>query len=97
MIPKIQDVANNKQTENLKNRNIVESQFVHQKKTVEKNSKKVLNTEKTIYNKLKDQGKSNTKENSKKDKDNKDESYSLSEKEKDKRKLNKGSSIDIRI
>ena len=55
MIPKTQEVGNIKQIENTKNRNIVESGFIQQEKTIEKNKAKVMNTEKTSYNKIKDE------------------------------------------
>lgn len=96
MIPKTQDLASNKQTEDLKNRNIVESQFVQQEKIDKINSKKVSNTEKTIYNKIKEEGHSNKKEKQKKDNDHrkKDDSSESKEVLED---LVKGHSLDIRI
>ena len=94
MIPKTQEVGNMKQIENTKNRNIVESGFIQQEKTVEKNKKKVLDTEKTSYNKIKDE------ENSKNQsgyhgKKRKPNNKSLVKEELN--DPNKGNTIDIRI
>lgn len=94
MIPKTQEVGNIKQIENTKNRNIVESGFIQQEKTIEKNKAKVMNTEKTSYNKIKDE------ENSK------DQPGSHSKKRQAKHKSvteeelddpDRGNTIDIRI
>lgn len=94
MIPKTQEVGNIKQIENTKNRNIVESGFIKQEKTVEKNMKKVLDTEKTSYNKIKDEENSKKQSGSQGEKRN-PKNKSLTEEELS--DPNRGNTIDIRI
>lgn len=94
MIPKTQEVGNMKQIENSKNRNIIESGFVQQEKTVEKNKKKVLDTEKTAYNKIKDEEKSKNQSGFHGKKRNPNDNSSAEEELSD---PNVGNNIDIRI
>lgn len=94
MIPKTQEVANIKQVENLKNRNIVESGFIQQEKLIKNNSKKVLNTEKSIYNKVRDEDRPRDQRDSDRKKRNKDGKLLVEEEIDD---PNVGHNIDIRI
>lgn len=94
MVPKTQEVASTKHIENTKNRNIVESQFIQQEKIIKNNSKKVLSTEKTIYNKIKDDEKSKKEKESDREHGNKDDKSTLQEETND---PSRGHKIDIRI
>ena len=94
MIPKTQEIGNMKQTENMKNRNIVESGFIKQEKIIEKNKKKVLDTEKTSYNKIKDEESSKKQSHSHEKKREADNKFLIEEEVND---PNKGNRIDIRI
>lgn len=94
MIPKTQEVGNMKQIENTKNKNIIESGFIQQEKTVEKNMKKVLDTEKTSYSKINDEENSKNQSGSQGEKRNKNKKSLIEEKIND---PNRGNNIDIRI
>lgn len=94
MIPKTQEVGNMKQIENTKNRNVVESGFIQQEKIVKKNKKRVLDTDKTSYNKIKDEENSKNQSGYHGKKRNPN-NQSLDEEEIS--DPNKGNKIDIRI
>lgn len=64
MIPKTQEVSSSKYLENIKNRNVVESGFVQQEKIINKNKKKVMDTEKSNKSRIVDDNKSKNQENS---------------------------------
>lgn len=94
MIPKTQEVGNMKQIENTKNRNIIESGFIQQDKKIKKNKTKVLDTEKTSYNKVKEDESSKNQSGfhgKKRDPNNK---FLIEEEIND---PNKGNKVDIRI
>lgn len=98
MIPKSQEVSSVKQTEHVKNRNIVESEFIQQEKIIKYNRQKVLDTEKSTNNKIKDEEQSNREGNLHKRKRRKKDKLLVEEEAEDLNKdLNKGYSIDIRI
>lgn len=94
MIPKTQEIGNMKQIENTKNRNNVESGFIQQEKIIEKNKKKVLDTEKTSYNKIKDEENSKNQPGSQ---EKKRDSHNKFLSEEEINDPNKGNKIDIRI
>lgn len=94
MVPKTQEVSNMKQTENSKSRNIVESQFIQQEKTVERNSQKVLSAEETVYNKIKDEERSKEQGKSNNKREKKDKKTLQKDKIND---PNRGRRVDIRI
>lgn len=93
MLPKTQEVSISKHIENMKNQNIVDSQFVEKEKNLKRDIKRVKNTEKTEHSKI---------DTSKKNKDGNKNKQNHSSKDKNKKedKTNKdkmGSKIDIRI
>lgn len=94
MVPKTQEVSSSKQIENLKNRNVVESEFIKQDKIIRHNKQKVMDTKRGDNNKISDEGKNKhqNKHNKRKNKD--------PEKDLDKNKTEDliiGKTIDIRI
>ncbi|SHE32451.1 hypothetical protein SAMN02745784_00357 [Tissierella praeacuta DSM 18095] len=92
MLPKTQEVSSAKYIENVKNRNIVESGFVQQEKTINKNKKKVMNTEKSNKSRIYDNNSSKKQKNSQDNKRKKSEESSSEDIPK-----NIGNKIDIRI
>lgn len=90
MLPKTQEVSISKHIENVKNQNIVSSQFVAKDKDLQRNKKRVRNAEKTEHTKIdtKKQFKDEDSKRKKKDKDSKD-------KKKDEKEV--GCKVDIRI
>lgn len=93
MVPKTQDVSSSKQVENLKNRNIVESEFIKQDKIIRQNKQKVMDTRRGTNNKIRDEEKDKGKYNHSKKREKKKESLN----EKKSENLIVGNSIDIRI
>jgi len=93
MLPKTQEISTTKHVENFKNRNIVDSGFVQQEKIINRNQKKVLDTEKSNNAKITDGNKSRNQEQSKKKKREKSE-QTLDE---EKVPVDLGNKIDIRI
>lgn len=75
MIPKTYDISSSKHIENVKAKNIVESGFIHQEKTIKRNIKKVRDLEKNDKSKIlkendrKKQGYSGKKKHPQKTKD----------------------------
>ena len=94
MVPKTQEVSKAKQVENLKNRNVVEREFIQQEKTIRNNSQKVTDTEKSASKNIHKDQKSNSQGNSKGKGHKKREEPSIEQ-----RILNTGigSTIDIHI
>lgn len=93
MLPKTQEVSSTKYTENVKGRNIVESGFIQQEKIVNRNKKKVLNTEKSNKSRITDDNKSKKRGNSRNSEHKKSEQCPNE-------KINSkdiGNNIDIRI
>ncbi len=91
MLPKTQEVSISKHIENVKNQNIVNSQFIEKEKNLKRDIKKVNNTEKTEHSKI-DTKKKNKDENAK------EKNSKGKEKKEDKNiKKEMGSKIDIRI
>lgn len=92
MLPKTQEVSSAKYIENVKNRKIVESGFVQQEKTINKNKKKVMNTEKSNKSRIYDNNSSKKQKSSQDNKRKKSEESSSEDISK-----NIGNKIDIRI
>ncbi|WP_353095281.1 hypothetical protein [Tissierella praeacuta] len=93
MLPKTQEMSSAKYIENIKNRNIVESGFIQQEKIVNKNKKRVLDTEKSNKSRICDNNSSKKHGNSQDKKRKKSEKPSNEEiKPKD-----IGKNVDIRI
>lgn len=90
MLPKTQEVSISKHIENVKNQNIVGSEFIVKDKNFQRDKKRVNNTEKSEHSKI--DTKKRFKEESSKGKKSKDE-----KEEAKKRKTELGSKIDIRI
>lgn len=93
MLPKTQEVSSTKYIENIKNRNIVESGFVQQEKTINKNKKKVMDAEKSNKSRIVDDNRSKKQGYSKK-KNHKKSGKSANEEINTK---DIGNNIDIRI
>ncbi|MBU5314255.1 hypothetical protein KQI38_19725 [Tissierella carlieri] len=93
MLPKTQEVSSTKYIENIKNKNIVESGFIQQEKIINKNKKKVMDTDKGNKSRIVDDNRSNKQGYSRK-KDNKKSEKSTNKKINTK---NIGNNIDIRI
>ncbi len=93
MIPKTQELSSARHIENIKNRNVVESGFIQQEKIINKNKKKVMDTDKSNKSRIVDDNKSKKQGYSKK-KDNKESKKSTDE-EINTKKI--GINIDIRI
>lgn len=55
IFPKSQEVAAQKHSQNVKQENIMQSTLVEKKKSLEKNKKRVIDAEKTIYNHVQDE------------------------------------------
>jgi hypothetical protein len=93
MLPKTQEVSISKHNENVKNENVVQSQFVIQDKKFQKNKNRVNNTDKTHHSRIdkKKEFKEDTHKNQHKSKKENDD-------KKEKKESNElGLSIDIRI
>ena len=98
MLPRTQELSINKHTENMKNRNIIESSFIQQEKTINKNKKKVIDTNKSSNARITDEERNKNQENSGNKKNNRQNSMSESKENKEKVKYKGiGSNIDIRI
>lgn len=67
ILPKSLDLSSSKHGENLRNRNIVESGFIHQEKIIDRKQKKVSDVEKSVNLKVKDDSNSRKGRESKKD------------------------------
>lgn len=93
MVPKTQEVSSSKQVENLKNRNIVESEFIKQDKVIRQNKQKVMDTKRGTNNKIRDD--ENNKGNYNPSKKRKKKKENLNEKKTGNPIV--GNSIDIRI
>lgn len=93
MVPKTQDISSSKQVENLKNRNIVQSEFIKQDKIIRQNKQKVMDTKRGTNNKIRDEEKDKGEYNHSKERKKKKENLN----EKKSEDLIVGNSIDIRI
>lgn len=91
MLPKTQEISISKHIENVKNENIVNSQFIEKEKNIKRDIKKVNDTEKTEHSKI-DTDKKNKDKDPKKDR----QSYK-GKKEGTNNKSEIASKIDIRI
>ncbi len=91
MLPKTQEVSISKHIENVKNQNVVDSQFVAKDKNFQRDKKRVRNTEKTEHSKV------DTKKKFKEQSSKKDKSRKNKDQEKDDDKMELGYNVDIRI
>lgn len=93
MLPKTQEMSSTKYVENIKNRNVVESGFIQQEKIINKNKKKVLDTERSNKSRICDNN------NSKKHNNSQDKKYKKSDDSPNEKMKPKdiGKNVDIRI
>lgn len=93
MLPRTQEIASTKHIENVKNKNIVDSGFRLQEKTISKNSQKIKSREKNENARINDnKSKRNQHDKSKKDGDRKND-----DSKEDADSYIVGNNIDIRI
>lgn len=95
LIPKTQEIAQNRQIESTRQQNLLQSQYKEQDKTIKENMSKVLDTGKSESTRVNDENDKESQEysgNKKKHKGKKEKKDT----EKHKKK-NIGSNIDIRI
>lgn len=92
MLPKTQEVSITKHIENVKNQNTVGSQFVAKEKSIQRDQKRVMNTEKAKHAKV-DTKKRSNEDHSKGHDSNKGDKNEADSKD----KTEIGCKIDIRI
>lgn len=61
ILPKTQELSNHKHIENVKQKNIVDSTFIQREKEINRNKKKVLDTEKSSHTKINKDNESKSK------------------------------------
>lgn len=82
MVPKAQEVSTNKHAENMKSRNIIQSEFLQKEKKINIEKKKVTDTNKSNHSRMitRDENKKekNSKQKNKSDKENDSAGYKKS-------------------
>ena len=97
MLPKAQELSISKHNENVKNQNVVQSEFINQNKKISNQQNRVKDKEKVDSTKIKKEEK--FKKNTKEEERENHKSESKDAKDKNDKTKNKdlGSNIDIRI